>query len=121
MALLISEWVGVKCSEPSRPKVYESLLMLLTPLDPRNDVVVRMSAASALRYAVDEWNFKQDTFMPYLDAVLVGTPAESEKGGLIGLMGFVRHIEARMKLIQVVDVIVDRMDRRVCPQKRKLM
>jgi hypothetical protein len=113
MALLISDWVGVKCSEPSRPKVYETLLMLLTPLDPRNDVVVRMSAAAALRYAVDEWHFKPDPFTPYLDAVLVGTPMEQERGGLIGLMGFVQHIEARMKLIQVVDVIVDRMDRRV--------
>jgi hypothetical protein len=113
MALLISDWVGVKCAEPSRPKVYESLLMLLTPLDPRNDIVVRMSAASALRYAVDEWNFKPDAFLPYLDAVLVGASAEHEKGGIIGLMGFVEHIEARMKLIQVVDVIVDRMDRRV--------
>lgn len=116
MALLISEWVGVRCSESSRPKVYETLLMLLTPLDPRNDVVVRMSASSALRFAVDEWNFKPEAFLPYLDAVLVGTPAEHDKGGLIGLMGFVEHIEARMKLIQVVDVIVDRMDRRVCSE-----
>ncbi len=43
------------------------LLNLLTPLDPRNDVVVRMSAASALRFAVDEWHFRPDDFLPYLD------------------------------------------------------
>ena len=113
MALLISDWVGTKCSESSRPKVYEVLLNLLTPLDPRNDVVVRMSAASALRFAVDEWHFKPDDFLPYLDAVLIGTASEHEKGGIIGLMAFVGHIEARMKLIQVVEVIVERMDRRV--------
>ena len=113
MALLVSEWVGTKCSESSRPKVYETILSLLTPLDPRNDTVVRLSAASALRYAVDEWNFKADDFLPYLDAVLIGTPEEHDKGGIIGLMGFVQHIEARMKLIRVVDVIVERIDRRV--------
>jgi hypothetical protein len=113
MALLIAEWVGTKCSESSRPKVYEILLNLLTPLDVRNDVVVRMSAATALRYAVDEWHFKPDDFLPYLQAFLVGTTAEHDKGGIIGLMAFVEHIEARMKLIRVVEVIVERMDRRV--------
>jgi hypothetical protein len=113
MAILISEWVGTKCSESSRSQVYEILLGLLTPLDPRNDIVVRLSAASAFRYAVDEWNFKADDFVPYLDAVLIGTPQEQEKGGLIGLMRTVQQIEARVKLIQVVDVIVERMDRRV--------
>ena len=74
MAMLIGEWVGTKCAETSRPKVYEILLNLLTPLDVRNDVVVRMSAATALRHAVDEWHFKADGFLPYLDAFLVGTP-----------------------------------------------
>lgn len=115
MALLISEWVGTKCSESSRPKVYETILNLLTPLDPRNDAVVRLSAASALRYAVDEWHFKADDFLPYLDAVLIGTQEENGKGGIIGLMGYVQHIEARMKLIRVVDVIVERIDRKVTP------
>lgn len=113
MALLISEWVGTKCSESSRPKVYETLLSLLTPLDPRNDSVVRLSAASAFRHAVDDWNFKVDALLPYLDAVLIGTPEEHDTGGIIGLMGFVQHIEARMKLLSVVDNIVDRCDRRV--------
>ena len=113
VALLISEWVGTKCSESSRPKVYETILSLLTPLDPRNDVVVRLSAASALRYAVDEWHFKAEDFLPYLEAALIGTPEEGGNGGIIGLMGSVGHIEARMKLIRVVDVIVERIDRRV--------
>lgn len=121
MALLISEWVGVKCSESSRPKVYEILLSLLTPLDARNDVVVRMSAASALRYAVDEWNFKPDDFLPYLDAFLVGMSAEQDEGGIIGLMAHVKHIEARMKLIGVVEVIVERMDRRVLSILRRCL
>lgn len=114
MALLISEWVGTKCSEASRPKVYETLLSLLTPLDPRNDAAIRLSAASAFRCAVDEWNFKVDDFLPYLDAVLIGTPEEHDKGGILGLMGCVQHIEARMKLLSVVDDIVERCDRKVC-------
>jgi hypothetical protein len=113
MALLVSEWVGTKCAESARPKVYETLLNLLTPMDTRNDTVVRMSAATALRYAVDEWHFKPDDFLPYLEAFLVGAAAEHDKGGIIGLMSFVQHIEARMKLIRVVEVIVERMDRRV--------
>ena len=113
MALLVAEWVGTKCSESSRAQVYELLLRLLTPIDARNDVVVRMSAANALRFAVDEWHFKADDFLPYLDAFLVGTSSEENKGGIIGLMGYVRNIESRMKLIRVVDVIVERMDRMV--------
>jgi hypothetical protein len=114
MALLIGAWVGTKCAEEARPKVYELLLSLLTPLDARNDVVVRMSAATALQSAVDEWQFKADHFLPYLDAFLVGTTAEHEKGGIVGLMAFVQHIEARMKLVRVIEIIVERMDRRVC-------
>jgi len=132
MALLISEWVGIKCSVPSRPKVYELLLSLLTPLDPRNDIVVRMSAATALRHAVDEWTFAPNDFLPYLDAFLVGTSAERDTaaaaataaagggvgggrggGGVIGLMASVEHIEAQIKLIGVVEVIVERIDRSV--------
>lgn len=117
MALLIGAWVGTKCAESSRPKVYELLLSLLTPLDGRNDIVVRISAAAALQSAVDEWQFKADDFLPYLDAFLMGT-AEEKKGGIIGLMGSVRQIEARMKLVRVVEVIVERMDRRVCSSVR---
>jgi hypothetical protein len=62
---------------------------------------------------VDEWQFEPTPFLPYLDAVLVGTQAEHNKGGIIGLMGTVDHIEARMKLIGVVEIIVERMDRMV--------
>jgi hypothetical protein len=113
MALLIAQWVGTKCSEASRPKVYELILSLLSPLDPRNDVVVRMCAANALSDAVNEWDFKVDDFLPFLDAFLVGTAEEENKGGIIGLMAFVQHIEARMKLIRVVEVIVERTDRGV--------
>ena len=43
----------------------------------------------------------------------LGHPPEHDKGGIIGLMVFVQHIESRMKLIGVVEVIVERMDRRV--------
>jgi hypothetical protein len=113
MALLIGEWVGTKCAESSRPLVYQQLHGLLTPTDPRNDIVVRMSAATALRKAVDEWNFKVDDFEPFLMAFLVGTPEEGDKGGLIGLMATVEQIESRMKLIGVVEVIVERTDRKV--------
>jgi hypothetical protein len=113
MSLLIGAWVGTKCAEEARPKVYELLLSLLTPLDARNDVVVRMSAATALQSAVDEWQFKAEHFLPYLDAFLVGTTAEHEKGGIVGLMAFVQHIEARMKLVRVIEIVVERMDRRV--------
>ena len=113
MALLIGAWVGTKCAEALRPKVYELLLSLLTPLDTRNDVVVRMSAATALQCAVDEWQFKPEDFLTYLEAFLIGTCAEEDKGGIIGLMAFVGHIEARMRLVRVVEVIVERMDRRV--------
>jgi hypothetical protein len=113
MAMLIGEWVGTKCSETSRPKVYKILLDLLTPLDTRNDIVVRMSTATALRDAVDEWHFKADDFLPYLDTFLIGTPAEHDKGGVIGLISLVQQIESGMKLIRVIEVIVERMDRKV--------
>src|SRR5579859_931570 len=96
MALLISKWVGTKCSQSSRPKVYQTILSLMTPLDPRNDAAVRLSAAEALKNAVDEWHFKADDFLDYLKAVLVGRREEGDKGGIIGLMGYVQRIEARI-------------------------
>jgi hypothetical protein len=113
MALLIGEWVGTKCSQSARTTVYESLLGLLTPLDPRNDVVVRMVAADGIRKAVDDWHFVAASFAPYLEAVLVGVQKEHNRGGILGLMRSVEHIESKMKLILVVEVVIERVDRKV--------
>jgi hypothetical protein len=72
-----------------------------------------MAAADGLRKTVDDWHFVAASFAPYLDAVLVGFPKEHNRGGLLGLMRSVEHIESKMKLIQVVEVVIERVDRKV--------
>lgn len=58
---LCAKWVPVKFSKELRPRLYELLCQTLTQ---QTDVGVKLTAVTALSAAVDDFDFKADTFEP---------------------------------------------------------
>ncbi|GAO50190.1 ARM repeat-containing protein [Saitoella complicata NRRL Y-17804] len=111
ITILIGQWISVKVSKPVRVHVYTIFQHLLNPNDPINDFVVRYTAAQYLKACVDEWDFETDVFLPFMKDVLERT---------IALMGEAEQIESRMKILQVIDVIIDRVELRVAPYAQRI-
>ncbi|KAK9453741.1 armadillo-type protein [Dipodascopsis uninucleata] len=98
ISLIISNWISVKCGSSTRKDVYNVLTRLMDPNYPLNDMVVQLTAASALKCAVDEWDFSLDAFLPYLENFLVR---------LVALISKVAMIETKLSILQVISVIVE--------------
>ncbi|KAK7203529.1 armadillo-type protein [Myxozyma melibiosi] len=98
IAIIISDWVSVKCGQQTRKIIYDVLARLLDPSLPLNDLVVQLSAASALKSAVDEWDFKLEDFLPYLELFLTR---------IMEMMNKMEMIETKLALLQVISVIVE--------------
>ena len=60
---LIGQWSGVKLSPTYRPKLYELLLPVLAS---EEDLVVRVTAAKALKIVIDDFEFCAEELQPYL-------------------------------------------------------
>ncbi|KAK9465312.1 armadillo-type protein [Lipomyces arxii] len=112
IALIISNWITVSCAADKRPLVYEILARELDPSLPLNDTVVQLTATSALKCAVDEWDFKLDLFVPYLELFLVR---------LIDMIPKVEMIETKLALLQVISVIMEVSESRILPFAEKIM
>ncbi|KAK9491507.1 armadillo-type protein [Lipomyces doorenjongii] len=104
ISLIISNWISVKCGTDVRKDVYDVLARQLDPSLPFNDTVVQLTAAMALKSAVDEWDFKLDMFLPYLELFLTR---------LIEMMTKVDVIETKLSLLQVISVIVEVVETRI--------
>lgn len=98
IALIISEWISVKCGQETRKIVYQVLAQILDPSHPLNDMVVQLTGSSALKCAVDEWDFKMTDFLPYMELFLTR---------IIEMMDKVEIIETKLALLQVISVIVE--------------
>jgi hypothetical protein len=109
----VGEWVKTRCAKESRGKVYETCLALLTPLDVRNDIVVRMCAATTIQSAVDEWQFEVVSVLPYLSALLFGTEAEGVEGGLVGLLQTIDYADSKAMILRIIGVIIARVGAQV--------
>lgn len=106
VAIVVGEWITIQCSPENRIKAYELLVHLLNPQDSLNDVVVRITAASALRFTVDDWDFEIEGFLPYVGEIFVR---------LFALLGQVTHIDSKIVLLRTVAVVADRIGARVSP------
>ncbi|KAK9247449.1 armadillo-type protein [Lipomyces tetrasporus] len=104
ISLIISNWISVKCGADVRKDVYEVLARQLDSSLPLNDTVVQLTAAMALKSAVDEWDFKLDVFLPYLELFLTR---------LIDMMAKVDMFETKLSLLQVISVIVEMAEMRI--------
>lgn len=104
IAILIGQWVSVKIAKDSRPTIYKVTQHLLNRDDPLNDLVVRLTAARNLKRSVDEWEFEVEPFLPFVDELFTR---------LMALIDEVDQTETRMGLLDVIGVLVERLEWRV--------
>jgi hypothetical protein len=64
IAWLLGQWTGVKLSADLHPLLYSSMIPLLEPTE---DIVVRLTAASTIRTVVDNFEFNTDSFLEFLE------------------------------------------------------
>lgn len=107
ISLVISEWVALKCSKESRVTIYHLLMSFLDDSSPLNDLVVQLYAIHGLRYAVDDWMFDIEGFLPFVDPTF---------GHLFKLLTRrVHNVETKVSLLQVVSVLVEQLQTHVAP------
>ncbi|KAG8187533.1 hypothetical protein JTE90_008420 [Oedothorax gibbosus] len=106
---LIGQWVGVKLSPEMRPLLYEVILQLLRNED---NLIVRLAAATALKVAVDDFEFSADQFQPFL---------ESSITALFVLLKGVKECDLKMSVLHVLSLIIERMGSDVRPYAESLM
>jgi hypothetical protein len=94
---VLGKWISVKCSKEKRSLVYEILLSLLQS----KDFVVRLTAVQDLRLVVDDFDFEADKFQKYV---------QPSVDLLLKLMGEVDEYDSKLKIIQCLIVIVERME-----------
>lgn len=104
IAIMIGQWVSVRISVATRPTIYGMMRHLLNREDRLNDLVVRLTAAHNLNRCVDEWDFRIEAFLPYVDDIF---------NRLMALIEEVHSTESKMGILSVVGVIVDRLEHRV--------
>jgi hypothetical protein len=112
VSIIIGQWVSVKISADSRTTLYKIFQHLLNRDDPMNDLVVRLTAAQNMKRCVDEWDFRLDAFLPYVDDMF-------QK--IMSLINEAEQTETRMGLLDVIGVIVDRLEHRVAPYAEQIV
>jgi hypothetical protein len=112
VAIMIGQWVSVKISVESRPTLYKIMQHLLNREDPLNDLVVRLTAAHNMKRCIDEWDFRLEAFLPFVDDVF---------NKLMALIEEAEGTETRMGLLDVIGVIVDRLEHRVSTYAERIV
>ena len=67
-AWVILRWSGVKLSPENRPLIYQLLLPALQP-EQEPDLVVRLTAAKALKIVIDDFEFCTEEVKPHLQVI----------------------------------------------------
>ncbi|XP_066590935.1 importin-11 [Prorops nasuta] len=100
---LIGEWIHVKLSAKLRPEVYK---LLVEALSPDEDLKVRLAASTALRLAVDDFEFSVQEFVPFL---------ESAFPLLFTLLKEVNKYETKMHILYEIALIIERVGNNIKP------
>ncbi|XP_072166659.1 importin-11-like [Diadema setosum] len=100
---LIGQWIGVKLSPSLHPTFYQAVQPLLAA---EEDMVVRISAAQALKLAVDDFEFKSDVFLPFLESIF---------SLLFNLLQQVSECDTKMNVLHVMSYIIERMEAKIRP------
>lgn len=106
---LLGNWVAVKMSTELRPSLYSVLVSVLQPCE---DLVVRLAAAESLRYAVDDFGFSVEDFVPYL--------ADSMTS-LFQLLLDVRECDTKMRVLNVLSLLMERLGGAIQPHISALL
>ncbi|KAF9104894.1 Importin-11 [Mortierella sp. AM989] len=109
IAWMIGKWVSVNVSKDGRPIVYTIMLHLLRP---EEHLAVRLAAAQNLRACIDDWDFDPTTFAPFL---------EQSVQGLRLVMSEVEEPDSRMRILNCMSIIVERMDEHITPYAQQII
>lgn len=109
---LIGQWVSVKSQKSFRPTYYQALLyaMGLDSEQPQS-LVIRWAAANSLKACIDDWDFEAAAFLPFLAPSI---------DYLASLLTGLAELENKMKLMQGMTVIVERMEAQIMPHAEKI-
>ncbi|XP_058025659.1 importin-11 isoform X3 [Ahaetulla prasina] len=99
---LIGQWISVKFKPDLRPMLYEAICNLLQD----EDLVVRIETATTLKLAVDDFEFRTDQFLPYLESMFTL---------LFKLLQEVRECDTKMHVLHVLSCVIERVSMQIRP------
>ncbi|KAM6965632.1 importin-11 [Aplochiton taeniatus] len=99
---LIGQWISVKFKSDLRPLLYEIILCLMQ--DP--DLVVRIETATTLKLTVDDFEFRTEQFLPYLESIF---------GLLFQLLQQVTECDTKMQILHVISCVIERVNIQIRP------
>jgi hypothetical protein len=106
--LLISNWVSIKLSPENRLAVYE---LLCQCLQLNENMVVRIQAALTLKAVMDDVHFEKDAYLPYMNYHF---------GLLCQLLKQVEECETKIKVLNVLSFLIERVDIHIRPYAAQL-
>ncbi|XP_078253485.1 importin-11 isoform X3 [Rhinoraja longicauda] len=99
---LIGQWISVKFKSELRPMLYEAILSLMQD----QDRVVRIETATTLKLAVDDFAFRTEQFLPYLESIF---------GLLFQLLQQVTECDTKMHVLHVISCVIERVGMQIRP------
>eukprot|EP00073_Rattus_norvegicus_P044707 XP_017446855.1 PREDICTED: importin-11 isoform X1 [Rattus norvegicus] len=94
---LIGQWISVKFKSDLRPRLYEAICNLLQD----QDLVVRIETATTLKLTVDDFEFRTDQFLPYLETMFTL---------LFQLLQQVTECDTKMHVLHVLSCVIERVN-----------
>ncbi|KAK4157768.1 armadillo-type protein [Chaetomidium leptoderma] len=101
IAILLSQWISVKISQPNRHVVYDIFRHLMNPDDQHNDEVVRITAARQLKAIAEDFEFDGESFYPFAADIF---------NLLVNLLQEVDNDETKLAVLETLRLIVTRME-----------
>ncbi|XP_009270773.1 PREDICTED: importin-11 [Aptenodytes forsteri] len=99
---LIGQWISVKFKSDLRPMLYEAIRNLLQD----QDLVVRIETATTLKLTVDDFEFRTDQFLPYLESMFTL---------LFQLLQEVTQCDTKMHVLHVLSCVIERVNMQIRP------
>lgn len=101
---LIGKWISVKSPQFSRPILYQILIHLMRQNEA--SLVVRITAVSDLKLAIDDYEFVAEDFRPFVGAAI---------HLFVILMADCDSVETKMKILECLIAITERMESHIIP------
>ncbi|XP_072353063.1 importin-11 isoform X3 [Scyliorhinus torazame] len=99
---LIGQWISVKFKSELRPMLYEAILNLMQD----QDRVVRIETATTLKLAVDDFEFRTEQFVPFLENIF---------SLLFHLLQEVTECDTKMHVLHVISCVIERVGMQIRP------
>lgn len=101
IAILMGQWAPIKSEILQTDHVYRILQHLLNRNDPLNDQVVRVTTARKLKNVLEPFEFHLPVFLPFATSIFQE---------IFGLIDEVTLIETKMALLEVIRILVVKME-----------